>query len=224
MIWTAAFILGFAGSLHCVGMCGPLAVMISGHNQPSIFMNRLVYNAGRTITYMVVGAVIGFVGTFAKVGGIQNFFSIAIGLSIIVFVLFYKSQPLFLSYFNKMIGRLKKSFLEHRKGAKMYSAFATGVFNGFLPCGLVYAAIAVAVVQESVINSAGVMLFFGLGTIPALLLTAYSFQRIQKMLPFSWKKIQHVMLIVIAMIMIGRGVQQELLQRGEIAQAEIVCE
>lgn len=224
MIWTAAFVLGFAGSLHCVGMCGPLAVLISGRSKQSVFVNRLVYNIGRTITYMVLGAIIGVVGTFAKVGNIQNYFSIGIGLSIIVFILFYKSQPLFLSVFNRMIGRLKRSFLEHRKGVGMYSAFATGIFNGFLPCGLVYAAIAVAVVQASVMKSAGVMLFFGLGTIPALFLTAYSFQSIQKILPFSWKKIQHAVLIVMAVLMIGRGVQQEMMQRGEVAQAEIICE
>ncbi len=224
MIWIAAFVLGFAGSLHCVGMCGPLAVMISGTNKQSVFLNRLVYNLGRTITYMALGAIIGFVGTFAKVGAIQNFFSIAIGLSILFFVFFYKSQPFFLAFFNKMAGRLKRSFIDHRKGAKMYSAFATGVFNGLLPCGLVYAAIAVAVVQESVVDSAGVMMFFGLGTLPALLLTAYSFQTLQRILPFPFKKIQHVVLLLIAVIMIGRGVQQELIQRGEIAQAEIVCE
>ena len=224
MILTAAFVLGFAGSLHCIGMCGPLAMMISGPNQKLIFLNRLVYNLGRTLTYMVLGAAIGFIGTFAKIGGIQNIFSIAVGLSIIVFVLFYKAQPFFLSFFNRIISQLKKSFINHRKGGKFYSAFATGALNGFLPCGLVYAAIAVAVVQESIFMSAGVMLLFGLGTIPALLLTAYSFQRIQKILPFSWKKIQHAVLILIAVIMIGRGVQQELLQRGELAQAEIVCE
>ena len=63
MILTAAFVLGFAGSLHCIGMCGPLAVMISGSNQRSIFLNRLVYNLGRTLTYMVLGAAIGFIGT-----------------------------------------------------------------------------------------------------------------------------------------------------------------
>jgi sulfite exporter TauE/SafE len=224
MIWTTAFILGFAGSIHCVGMCGPLSAMISGNGQKSILMNRLIYNAGRTITYMALGAIIGFVGTFAKVGGVQNFFAIVIGLSILVFVLFYKSQPFFLTFFNKMIGRLKRSFINHRKGAKMSAAFATGVFNGFLPCGLVYAAIAVAVVQDSVVNSAGVMMFFGLGTIPALLFTAYSFQKIQRWLPFSWKKIQHLVLIVIAVIMICRAVQQELVQRGEIAQTGVVCE
>jgi sulfite exporter TauE/SafE len=224
MIWSAAFVLGFAGSLHCIGMCGPLAVMISGRNPQAVVLNRLVYNAGRTITYMLLGALIGMVGTFAKVGGVQNIFSIVIGISILVFLLFYKSQPVFISLFNKMIGRLKRSFLEHQKGARMYSAFATGVFNGFLPCGLVYAAIAVAVVQTSVLESAGVMLFFGLGTIPALLLTAYSFQRIKQLLPFSWRKIQQIILVMIAVIMIGRGLQQELIQRGEIAQSEIVCD
>ncbi len=224
MIFTAAFILGMAGSFHCVGMCGPLAVLISGKGSQSILINRLVYNLGRTMTYMVLGASIGFVGSFAKVGGIQNFFSIAIGLSILFFVLFYKSQPFFLTFFTKMVGQLKRSFIDHRTGAKISTAFATGVFNGFLPCGLVYAAIAMAVVQESVLDSAGVMMFFGLGTIPALLFAAYSFQKIQQWLPFSWKKIQTTVMVIIAVIMIGRGVQQELIQRGELAQAETICE
>jgi sulfite exporter TauE/SafE len=205
-----AFLLGLTGSLHCVGMCGPIAMMVNVRTNNNLLINRLLYNSGRTVTYVVMGVVVGFLGKIVQWGGLQAKVSIGVGILILVALMIPKVQQLFIPSLSTFVVHLKQAFSKHLQSTKPFSALFTGVLNGFLPCGLVYAALAIALVQVTPLNSALVMFLFGMGTVPAMLAAAYSWQAIRKIIPWSFQRIQTAMLIVVAVVMIWRGLSDEM--------------
>lgn len=109
MLWSA-FMLGFLGSLHCVGMCGPIALMlpVSRTNEGLKFFQILLYNAGRILTYMLIGLLFGLLGESIASFGFQQHLSIVIGSIMLLSVLipqkflsqFKISQPFFVPLLN----------------------------------------------------------------------------------------------------------------------------
>ncbi len=90
----SALVVGFLGSFHCVGMCGPIAVMLSGNssNTAHFISGRLIYNFGRVITYSLFGVAAGFTGSLFSINGFQSELSIAAGVLIILSVLFLNEK------------------------------------------------------------------------------------------------------------------------------------
>lgn len=205
----AAFILGFTGSLHCIGMCGPIALMVGSKAQQHVLMYRLLYNIGRTLTYVAMGVVVGLLGKIIQWGSVQGKISIGVGVMILILLAIPKVQTYFLPSLSRVVLQLKQSFGRQLQSKKFSAALVTGIFNGFLPCGLVYAALAIALVQADLSTSALAMALFGLGTIPAMIMAAYSWQMIRKVVPWSFQRIQTVMLILVAVLMIWRGLSSE---------------
>src|SRR5690606_26957427 len=89
MLWTA-FLLGFLGSFHCVGMCGPIALAVSGHKASRYVYHKVLYNLGRSVTYALLGLIVGSLGFSLSLAGAQQWFSIAMGVLILVIALSYK--------------------------------------------------------------------------------------------------------------------------------------
>jgi uncharacterized protein len=173
MYYWEAFIIGLAGSLHCIGMCGPIALALP-LKQPDWAgrsMAALLYNLGRAITYALMGAIFGALGLGFRLAGLQQSLSIALGIIMILTVLFPMlfrkwGSPAFLETFNKKL----QLILSRRFSSPGYlSLFTIGLLNGLLPCGLVYMAIAGALVSGSLADGALFMFVFGLGTIPVML-------------------------------------------------------
>lgn len=218
----ASFILGFTGSLHCVGMCGPIALLVNGKNKDQLLLNRLLYNTGRTFTYAAMGLVVGVMGRVVTLSGMQSTVSIAAGLLIIASLFLPGVQRKFFPALSGMIFRLKSSFSVHLRSHRSISALMTGVLNGFLPCGLVYAALTIALVQESILTSMSAMILFGVGTIPAMLVFVFSFQKVRTLIPWSFQRIQTLMLVIVAILMMSRGIKQEIAQHNS-PQEVIVC-
>jgi uncharacterized protein len=209
-MFITALILGFTGSLHCVGMCGPIAMMVNGSGSRNLLINRVLYNTGRTLTYVLMGVVVGLLGKIVQWGGVQGKVSVGLGVLIIVALLVPKIQSVFLPSLSRFVLKLKTLFSRHLQSKKTISAAFTGMLNGFLPCGLVYAALAIALIQTTPAESAGVMMVFGLGTFPAMLAVAYSWQRIRKFIPWSFQRMQTVILVAVAVLMIWRGLSAEM--------------
>lgn len=168
-----AFFIGLFGSIHCLGMCGPLAFSIP-FNQSSLGMvvwNRLIYNIGRVISYSALGLLTGLLGHQLWLSGLQQATSILSG----VLILIAASQSILKRAIGaKLQSKLIKPFnsvltyaLRHRAGH-----FIIGLLNGFLPCGFVYIALLGAVNTNSTAAAAEYMLCFGLGTVPLMLLAA----------------------------------------------------
>jgi uncharacterized protein len=209
-MFVTAFLLGFTGSLHCVGMCGPIAMMVNGSGSRNLLINRVLYNTGRALTYVLMGVVVGLLGKIVQWGGVQGKVSVGLGVLIIVALLVPKIQSVFLPSLSRFVMNLKILFSRHLQSKKTISAAFTGMLNGFLPCGLVYAALAIALIQATPLQSAGIMILFGLGTFPAMVAVAYSWQSIRKIIPWSFQRMQTVILVAVAVLMIWRGLSAEM--------------
>ena len=196
MLYTA-FILGLISSFHCVGMCGAISVMLPVDHQNPVkkFFQLMVYHVGKITAYAFIGLLFGLLGKGLFLAGMQQQLSIIIGLLIILIALIPErllskysiTQPLY-----QLIGKVKSSLGSQFKKKSLGSLFTIGLLNGFLPCGMVYMAVFGAMAMQSQLLGALYMSFFGLGTVPLLIMVAYANQlisislrnRIQKAIPF----------------------------------------
>jgi sulfite exporter TauE/SafE len=209
MLYTA-FFFGLISSLHCIGMCGPIAMMLPvDRNNPVKKATQIItYHLGRLSAYATIGFIFGLVGKGFFLAGIQQKLSIFIGVAMIVVILipekvFAKynfSKPVF-----KLISKVKTTLGAQFKNKTYKSLFTIGLLNGFLPCGMVYVALFGAIAMQS--ESLGVlyMILFGLGTVPLMSSVTYlnSFltipirNKIQKAIPY--------VAVIIGILFIFRG-------------------
>jgi len=210
--YIAALIFGFITSFHCIGMCGPIAIALplKKNNWTAKISSSLLYNIGRTITYGVLGAIFGLLGKGFKMTGFQQWVSIAVGILMILSVLFpimFKQTEavnrFLYSYVGKLIGGFKKLFQK----SSYLSLFYIGLLNGFLPCGPVYAAIALAIVGGSVVSGTIYMILFGLGTIPIMLSLSLIGHTISVSARNKIRKIVPIFIVLIGLLFILRGLQ-----------------
>lgn len=170
----AALGLGLGTSLHCLGMCGPIAFSLGlgGENKFNFTFKNLTYQLGRVTTYATLGAILGFIGQGISFAGFQKYLSIIVGVMMITMVLMPKN--LSTGTTNKFIGRwlikLKSSLGSFMRRKDYSSLYITGILNGLLPCGMVYIALAAALGVGDAVGSAIFMALFGLGTIPLMFL------------------------------------------------------
>jgi len=167
-----ALMLGIGGSLHCVGMCGPLMFgALLNRNGATISIRQfLLYHIGRIGIYAAWGLLFGLIGTSARWFGMQQHISLAMGIAILVVLLITQ-------FFPGVEGKLSGNPLSNFIGKKMIpylhskipaSAFMGGLLNGMLPCGLVYIALAGASAVQDPIKGSLFMVYFGIGTLPLL--------------------------------------------------------
>lgn len=170
MLWTA-FLLGFLGSFHCLGMCGPIALAVSAKDRSRYLKNKLIYNFGRTITYSGLGAGIGLLGFSLALAGIQQWISISMGVLIVVMAFSYKRSERMVAQSGLFgaVGKLRQALGKYLKKGGTSAFFLTGLLNGFLPCGMVYLALIASLAMQSPLYGAAYMFFFGMGTIPMLI-------------------------------------------------------
>jgi sulfite exporter TauE/SafE len=173
MAWLwAAFGLGILGSLHCAGMCGPIALALP-FNREHIGLHltgNVFYQLGRIFTYAFIGLLFGTIGRGFSLAGIQQPLSIAVGALMIGAILVPRIINLHRSpgFLQRGINWLKAQMGNYLKRRGLGALFVTGLLNGFLPCGLVYMALIGALGIGSPLESAGFMTFFGLGTFPMM--------------------------------------------------------
>lgn len=178
-IFIAGLTVGVAGSLHCVGMCGPLSMALPTHHLPPVnrFFSLLAYQAGRVITYSLIGLLFGWAGHGIYLAGYQQWFSIGMGILVLsmAIVYFLKRQfrnPRLLDIVYQPVQRLLLHLL--RTGRGMGGFLLTGMANGLLPCGMVYVALAATFSFTHARESMMFMAAFGMGTLPAMLGVAYA--------------------------------------------------
>lgn len=207
-MWVAAFLLGFAGSLHCVGMCSPLAMLVGGRSSPALLKNRMLYHLGRALTYVTMGIAAGLLGRVIQIEGLQRYFSVAAGIAVLAILLFPEVQRYVSPAFSQLVFSLKNALKARLHASGVFSVLTFGALNGLLPCGLVYVALVMAAIQPDLFLSIVFMASFALGTVPALLGATYSAEFFKRLIPLSFNKWRAVLLAVTALIMIGRGLSQ----------------
>jgi sulfite exporter TauE/SafE len=179
--WTA-FILGLVGSLHCAGMCGPLALALPGTATGTVrfTLGRIAYNLGRILTYCVLGLLFGLFGKTLLLAGIQRWVSISLGLALIV-GLFASRKLALWKPVTLLVNQLKSRMSALLRRRSLVSVGLLGLLNGLLPCGLVYVAAAGATATGNVLTGALYMAAFGAGTLPMMLVIGLG----GKLVPFS---------------------------------------
>ena len=207
---VSAFILGLLGSLHCVGMCGPIAFMLPVDRSNSFKkVSQIgVYHLGRLLAYSLIGLVFGLIGQSLYIFGLQQQLSIAIGLIMITLVLIpYKtlgkynlSRPL-----NRLISKVKSNLGLALKKKTADTFLTIGFLNGFLPCGLVYMAVFGAIATGSLLEGSFYMLLFGLGTIPLMTTAIYLGKFLNQTIKQKIQKAIPVFVVIIGILFVLRG-------------------
>jgi sulfite exporter TauE/SafE len=210
MMITAAFMIGLLGSLHCLGMCGPiaLALPVRTTNRLIKLYKYLVYNFGRILTYASLGLIIGFVGRGFAIAGLQEIISISTGVLIIASVAIIHN-PLNSKFLNRYTATIKASlksaFQIYFKRTGIFSLFILGVLNGLLPCGMVYMAMLGALATGSSIAGAGFMAAFGLGTVPMMLSVSLMGNIISERVKSIFLRATPILACMIGVLLIVRG-------------------
>ncbi len=172
MLYTA-LLFGLLSSLHCVGMCGPIALMLPIGNSKGIakYSRIALYHLGRLSAYASIGLLFGLLGRGLFLAGIQQQLSIIIGVAMILVSLvsekslgkYAVSKPIFL-----LLSKLKTALGSQFKNRSLPSFFTIGMLNGLLPCGMVYVALFGAIAMQTATMGSLYMLVFGLGTLPLM--------------------------------------------------------
>jgi uncharacterized protein len=209
----AALTLGFLGSLHCIGMCGPLALALLPMNGmpprwAHIASKSLLYNVGRVTTYAILGLLFGLLGGAARLAGVQQFLSITTGVVILFWLVLPKQWTRRIETKHRaaaILTRLKFSLNRLLRSHRFAAPFGVGMLNGWLPCGFVYLALAGALAQPSVTRSVLFMALFGIGTMPAMLAIILPNGLLSPALRGSLRRVLPVGTVVMAVLLIVRG-------------------
>lgn len=164
--------IGLLGSLHCIGMCGPIALSLPVYGKSKVDKLLLIvlYNLGRASSYAALGALFGFIGNQFFLFGYQQAFSIILGVAILLFLVIAKYLPFRIPLIDSIHQKIKGQLAKLLQSPKQqYSYYFIGLANGLLPCGLVYLAIGSAMATGSAVSGALLMFMFGLGTFPLMM-------------------------------------------------------
>ncbi len=183
--YVSALVVGLLGGVHCVGMCGGIVSALTfglpEHERncfTSLLPYQIAYNTGRICSYVVAGAIMGGIGMLLTdlmpihlaqriLFGIAGIFMILLGLYLAGWWRVLSRVELAGSYLWKRIEPFGRKLLPvHTPG----QALKIGLVWGWFPCGLVYSMLINAIAAGNMWNGAGVMLAFGLGTLPNLML------------------------------------------------------
>lgn len=173
MIYLPAFLIGLLGSLHCVGMCGPLVLAVPAGKVRSSrwYANRAVYQAGRLSTYAMLGAIIALAGKGIALAGWQQVLSVGAGIFLLMLAILPTQVERWAAGNGRValwLAALRKKLHRFTSRGGWQASLLLGVFNGLLPCGLVYVGLTGAMLTGTLYGGAFWMLAFGLGTLPAM--------------------------------------------------------
>ena len=203
--------MGIISSMHCVGMCGPLiiAMPLEARNLFGRTKNGLLYHAGRITTYAVAGGVAGFLGFTFFAGVAQRHLSVIMGCLMLFYVLLVwlgkKTGNKWSSFANNLFWSFRQRFSRLKLFRNNRSAFLFGLLNGLLPCGVVYLALSSSVATGSVSRGVLFMIFFGLGTTPALFSVGVAGASFRIKWKYLFQKTVPAMLSILALLLILRG-------------------
>lgn len=209
-VMIAGFTMGIAGSLHCVGMCGPLSLALPTQHlsKTGKFFSLLLYQFGRIITYSLIGLLFGIAGRSIYISGYQQWFSIILGAIVLLLAVLYflQKKSLHIRFLNRFYFFVQQKAGQLLRSAKGPVSFLLlGMANGFLPCGMVYIAIAATLSLETVGQSIFFMAAFGAGTLPAMMLVALTGQYLKPAIRNSFRKAVPVFITLMGVVLILRG-------------------
>ncbi len=212
IILSQGLMMGLLGSFHCVGMCGPIALVlpVDRSSKWKVLWQTFLYHIGRITTYALMGFLFGTLGKGLYLAGFQGRISILMGVIMIIAVIFPTrylarfelGKPLY-----QLVNTLKATLGKHLQ-KKTGAAFLTiGLLNGLLPCGLVYMAITGAIATGDSLYGGLFMLLFGIGTSPLLTGVIFAGNFLSLKTRNSINKIIPYFVVLVGIIFILRGME-----------------
>jgi hypothetical protein len=204
---ATALVTGLLGSLHCVGMCGPLALSLPFYHLPKhkIVFAMFLYNLGRATSYSILGFLVGLLGNLATIIGWLQVLSIASGFAIIVLTLAQVSFFAKLQWLKKNQAKISNQLSKIIYQKNTHSFLKIGLLNGLLPCGLIYIALLTSIALGSAFKSMLFMFVFGLGTSPLMLFLIILNYRLSINSRSKLQRIIPVFAVCIGCLLILRG-------------------
>ena len=215
MLWLdifMAFSVGILGSIHCIGMCGGIVAALSMGGDKTYWRGIASYHLGRIISYSTLGLVAGLIGSLitakTELLHIQQMLSVLAGMFMIIFALqiggVIPERFAAISFIRIPASLLQKTA---RGNAPLFWGL-TGLTNGLLPCGMVYAALSLSLKQADPVAGTIMMTAFGIGTVPAMTVLAITIRRLDPFLKARFLKLAALTLVLFGLFTIGRGYMQ----------------
>lgn len=199
----AGFTVGLLGSAHCIGMCGPIALVLPAAQRSGAryVLGRVIYTIGRVLTYAVLGLVMGFLGRRIALAGFQQTLAVVLGIAVLLGALVPvvgARLPAQWSPLRRLYQWLSARLASLLRARSLTSLGLIGLLNGLLPCGLVYLALAGAAATADELRAVLFMVGFGGGTIPAMLAVSLA----GSVVPERWRR-RMTRLVPVAMAVVG---------------------
>ncbi|MEN3111441.1 sulfite exporter TauE/SafE family protein [Uliginosibacterium paludis] len=205
--FVSVFLIGLLGGAHCIGMCGGIvgALSASGSGNGQGFWGRnLAYNGGRIVSYGLTGLIVGAVGSatmlFNHVLPVQltlyvlaNLLLIAMGVYLMGYTHVLAGVEKGGQFLWRRLQPLTRRFMPVRTWKQ---ALPVGFLWGFLPCGMTYSVLSLALVSGSAARGAGLMLAFGAGTLPNLLLAGVLLARYRNVVRGRWFRLLAGLIVI----------------------------
>lgn len=199
-------IFGLISTLHCAGMCGPLAMMLPGNVRSNRMLYASAYQLGRIGVYVSIGLLVFSVGMSFNLFRMQQGLSVALGAIMVVFALMslFKIQgPSFVkTSFLKFSGLYSKLISR----GNLISAIGLGMLNGLLPCGAIYVAAMYCTTFTSAFDASAYMFLFGVGTMPvfvaAWMMASKKFSLKLKPMSYAYRFLP----LIVGTLMVLRGI------------------
>jgi uncharacterized protein len=229
MYWTA-ILMGLAGSLHCVGMCSPLAMAVT--SQRPFVSNKILYNLGRTITYGLLGAIAATFGSVISLGPFRDFVSFATGGFFLLMGLSGISGikiPVITNFINRMTIWLKGNFSFWLKKKNKSATVLLGLLNGLLPCGLTYIAMTYCFILPGMKEGFLFMLIFGLGTWPVMFGLPWLVSLTTQRVSFNLSRVRTFAFVLVGVLLIARiwwhnPHERDQIISGSMNEPALLCE
>lgn len=228
-MWWTALLMGLAGSLHCAGMCSPLAMVVTSQNP--FLLNKIIYNTGRIFTYGILGLIAASFGSLFMITPYQGIISFIIGALFLLMGIGAISGihiPFLTNTLTRFTNRLKSFFHFWLSKKSILSVLIMGMLNGLLPCGLTYLAMTYCFIMPTMTDGFWFMILFGAGTWPVMLgftwLLGIGFGKLK----LNYQRITTVVFIMIgvwllARVMINHPMDNHLHLFGATSTEEVIC-
>lgn len=202
--FLSAFVIGLLGGGHCIAMCGGITTMLTSALPQQINKTPFIlsYNVGRIFSYSLIGAIAGLTGSLAikhlgfpivTLKIIAGIFLILLGLYIGQWLLWISKVEVIGKHLWQHLSPLSKKIIPIKSVKK---SFLLGTLWGWLPCGLVYSTLTWSLASGSAIKGGLIMMFFGLGTLPALLTVSFGFTFIKLLMQNNYFRKTMALLLI----------------------------
>jgi uncharacterized protein len=198
---ASGLLLGFAGSVHCIGMCGPLMMMLHGNPERKTSIRwMMIHHSGRIISYLLIAML------FYGLGKYSGLFKLQQGASILGGVLLILGWiPSTQKTIHRWTAPFRNKLSLNHISSPLWKNFIWGLFNGTLPCGWVYSAIGASLITGNILHSAVFMIAFGMASTPSLIIIAISGKKISQRLNSQHLKWARWSMIILGFLFLLRG-------------------